>query len=119
MQRSWSLARCLWAANYVQFAPLRPPHASVPSACSMHTCFRTVAMSPFAVSVAAPISPPPAPARSVLALLRALGLLLIQILSPGATGAFPYDSPPLLSARARGDLGELSSTDSSVEHATL
>ena len=60
-----------------------------------------------------------APARSVLALMQAPGMLLILILLPGASGAFPCDSLPLLCARAWGDLGELGPMDHSAKYVAL
>ena len=114
-----TLARCLWAMNFAQSAPLRLPHARVPDASSMATCCGTAAMSLSAAPAEAPIFLPLAPTRPVRALMLAHGMLLILILPPGASGAFPYDSAPLLCARARGDFRELRSTDPSAEHAPL
>ena len=99
----------LWAVNFVQSAPSRPPPARVPAAYSMATCCGTAAMSLDAAPAEAPIFPQLAPARPVLALMPTPGMLLISIIPPGASGAFPYDSPPLLCTRAQGAPGELSS----------
>ena len=88
-------------------------------ASSMATCCSTAAMSLSAAPAEAPIFLPLAPTRPVRALMLAHGLLLILILPPGASGAFPYDSAPLLCARARGDFRELRSMDPLAEHAPL
>ena len=92
---------------------------SVPGAFSMGTRCGIAAMSLSAAPAAAHISLRLAPARPGLDLMSAPGMLQIQVIPPGASGAFPYDSPPLLCARARGAPGELSSSDPAAEHAPL
>ena len=89
-----TLARCLWAVNFAPSAPLRLPHARVPDASSMATCCGTAAMSLSAAPAEAPIFLPLAPTGPVRVLMLAHGMLLILILPPGASGAFPYDSAP-------------------------
>ena len=84
----------LWAVNFVQSAPSRPPPASVPAAYSMATCCGTAAMSLATAPAEAPIFLQLAPARPVLALMQTPGMLLISIIPPRASGAFPYDSTP-------------------------
>ena len=96
MRQFSTLARCRWAVNFAQSALLRLPHASAPDAFSMATCCDTAAMSLSAALAADPIFLPHAPTGPVWALMQAHGMLLLLILPPGASGAFPYDFPPLL-----------------------
>ena len=119
MKLFWILAPCLWGVYSGQFAHSRPPLANAPDVSSMATCFAIVTMSLSATPAAVLISLLLAPSGPVLVLTRAPGVLMILVFPPGASGAFPYDSPPLLCTRARGDLKELSSTDPSAEYAPL
>ena len=91
-----TLARCRWAVNFAQSALLRLPHASAPDAFSMATCCATAAMSLFAAHAADPIFLLHAPTGPMWALMPAHGMVLLLIRPPGASGAFPYDFPPLL-----------------------
>ena len=96
MRQFSTLARCRWAVNFAQSALLRLPHASAPDAFSMATCCATAAMSLSAAHAADPIFLLHAPTGPMWALMPAPGMLLLLILPPGASGAFPYDFPPLL-----------------------